>query len=384
MPRATATVRKRTILLDASDDDEALAESGANVVALSDSSSSSEASSGDSDGSEDSGSESSVDDSPLPAPKLVPARAKRRRAAPATSESAPPALPAPPTLAPLVVPAGPHMRLRTTAVKQFNIVIGTLAPNILTEAIVVFNENGMYLSGLDDAKTVMVDWRVLVSSMEGRYSCNHNYRVRVDMEQFVENIKNNKSMEVLELALDGELPEDIVATFSSEDMSRQIRMRLMQDDGEDEVIQVDRLQYQHSLSMRSQRFRNSISSINKNIPHVRFTYKVDHRNKETPRQLNIYSHTQLAHCTTSFKLPPPPPSDDQQQPPLTAADDVELEYWFSLQRIERFVRVTNATTFVQIFPADMREGQPKKPMRISYEVAALGVLSFYVGNVIAD
>lgn len=352
---------------------------------------------------------SSGSDAPIPPPKLkntpVPAPARKRRALVPTTTvpptTVPPPVPVPPPPPPPVVPlfvppTTLHMRLQTSAVHHFYTVISTLSPGLLTETHVTFNAEGMYLRALDDSHTIIVDWRVTKDSMEGLYSCNHVFRIKINMEEFVDRIKAGKKFESMELALDspadGTMPDKLSVLFKSPDRSRKISMLLMQDDDED-ALEIPNIQYEHFVTMPSTTFKDTINSIHKTTDHVEFVYNVSTNAQTGAREyeFNISSQTQLSNTTTSFKNvvqfeDAAAPSSSSSSSP-SAATALSLKSSFLLARVEKFVRVTNATRFVRIYPAVPQAAgadERAKPMRITYEVTTLGPLAFYIAPVYDD
>ncbi|MDE2255286.1 MAG: hypothetical protein KGL42_13635 [Betaproteobacteria bacterium] len=367
----------------------------------------------DNDESSSSSSSSSSSAGHAPPPPLLvvvpPKRAKRQRpptqsatmrqkkkksdapAAPEIPQAVAVLPPLPPVVRVFDAPSTPHMRMLTNAVQHFYTVISALAPAMLTETNVTFNERGMYLTALNDSKTIFVDWRVTEDSMEGMYSGNHTYRVKLNMEVFVECVHSGKKFESMQLEMDGVLPETLTLRFTAPDRSRVNVMRLMQEDDE-ELIVVPDIRYDCSVSMPSTRFKEAIYSIHRSS-NTRVEFEYCRSDGGADYAFHIRSHTQLASTETSFRSRPDVQSAAAADgaDPLFSSDAADaalrLQSTFYLDGIASIVKVTNATRFVTIYPADVRDTLPKeehKPMRITYEISTLGPLSFYIAPCLAD
>jgi hypothetical protein len=275
------------------------------------------------------------------------------------------------------VPATPHMRCRITNIHNFYTLMHTLANHILVAANILFDSTGMYLANVDSSKTVLVDWRVSIDAMlGGRYSCNHVYKVKVDMEAMLNNVKKAKKMSVMELALDGTMPERMKLSFFSNELKSVVWMQLMTDDDEDDMFQIPPVEYHHSIVMRSSTFKDAINTIANGCDHVKFIYTADGATNK--QDFAIQYSSGMSDTVMNFPTVCVVSGNQQQQ---QQQQSVRLESSFRLKRLEQFVRITNATEYVKIFPAD---DNANTPMRITYDVAALGELSFYIAPVMPD
>lgn len=274
----------------------------------------------------------------------------------------------------------PHMVLRTTQVDYAQVIFKTLK-GLLNHCEFQFNEHGMFLQAMDSTNTILVDLQVMKDDlMSGYYECNRNYRVAVDIQAMAEFVFYGKSYDIMEFRLEGENPDYIFFKFErgTSCQTQKLRLNMLEGDPLDPCDMI----YHSSVVFPSAMFRESVNRYKANgaIENVIFI--------KTPTEFTIKVDQEMGTIEDHFY-----PSSEQD---VTFKNDVPTDEGesdgvvtveragFSLRKVINCTRITKATKYVSIFMPEEESGQVCRPLKLEYNVAAWGTISFYIAPKVED
>lgn len=261
---------------------------------------------------------------------------------------------------------GPHMWFQTTQVEHLYTITQCLR-SLLTNTEIVFSPHGMRIANPDPTHICFVDLRITVDTLEeGIYICNHDYRIAVDMDEFGNHMKMAKRDEFLVYELRGADPDYLhLRTFQDTRIGNQA-IRLNNPEEDHSVIPP--LQYRNQISMLSNEFKDVINlfKTDSTIKHVTL--------EKTPLKFSIKAENMRGTFCYDYYA-----DEDETVRIQNDPDDKDavLSGKFSLNKLINFARVTKATKYVNInLPELTEDGETTKPLRIKYDLAALGDITF--------
>lgn len=282
----------------------------------------------------------------------------------------------------------PHMWFETTQVSHIATVFKCLR-KLLNQANVTFAPGGWRIRSTNTTKTALLYLRVTEQTLEdGIYDCNHNYRIRLPIDEFCARLRMFRRSDVMAFSLEGTDPENIKLNFSGGSRHSDITLRLRQPD--DESLTIPPKVFHTQVDLPAEELRevvNSVKSSDNLITDVTFT--------KHPDKFTITVHTIDGDINTHFQSDNTPDSARFYSADMSAGGrfvpvDVDgtpnensvLTATFPLTEIIAFTEVTRASKWVQINMPEPHNGL--HVLKMSYSLAALGEMSFYLSSKVQD
>lgn len=258
------------------------------------------------------------------------------------------------------------MWFQTTQVEHMYTITQCLR-TLLTNTEIVFSPHGMRIANPDPTHICFVDLRITVDTLEeGIYICNHDYRIAMDMDEFGNLMKMAKCDEFLVYELRGPDPDYMqMRTFQDTRIGNH-GIRLNDVDESHSVI--PSLSYNNQVIMLSSEFKHAINlfKTDSTIKHITLEKTSTRFSIKAKNMRSTFCYDYYADVDETVRIQNDP--DDL---------DAVLSGKFSLNKLINFARVTKATKYVSInLPEMCDDGETTKPLRIKYDLAALGDITF--------
>lgn len=269
---------------------------------------------------------------------------------------------------------GAYMWFQTTQVNHMWTILSCLRA-LLSVAEIKFTETGIRMNAVDNTHVCMVSLHITNDTLEeGIYECNHNYCVAVDIDEWAKRLKMGKGDEYMTMSLDGPDPDSLDIKFALR--QRMGRMPLSLNTPLDDRFNIPPLVYRNQVDMLSAEFKEAIGHFksDSDIQRVTFiktrsVFTISVRTLKGPIE---YSWGAQERDTIRFR-----DTDD---------NETTLRATFILSKVINATKVTKATKWVNInMPEPPSDGASNGlPLKISYTLAALGDISFYVAPTVDD
>uniref|UniRef100_A0A6C0IV71 Proliferating cell nuclear antigen PCNA N-terminal domain-containing protein n=1 Tax=viral metagenome TaxID=1070528 RepID=A0A6C0IV71_9ZZZZ len=272
----------------------------------------------------------------------------------------------------------PYMWFVTTQVSHMATLFKTLS-HLLPTTTVVFGDGGWRITDINSNKTAIISLRVTGATMAaGVYECNTNYRVRWPVDDLATRLRMCRRAEVMAMELRGKNPKHLHLIFSQENRITEMDLQLCSVG--DEQLDPPTLLYHTQVDLPADQFRDVVNSVKGDsmIRDITFT--------KHSRKFTITVQTAVGPISTHF-IPNKGEdsvrflarhSEQGQLESVTNDDGDVLKSTLSLKEIIDFSGVTKASKWVSInMPEFNPNAEPQQiPLRMSYSIAALGVISF--------
>lgn len=289
----------------------------------------------------------------------------------------------------------PHMWFQTTQVAHMATLFKTLE-KMLENTEIVFHPEGWRILAVTASRSVMISLRVTEHTLdEGIYDCNAIYPIAISVADFSFRIRMFRRYHSMSLSI--EVPPDDVNHINMRfcQGTEQIAdAKLVTRERSDEQMHCPPMMYRNQIDLPADAFKDVINSFKNDsfISAVTFT--------KTRDKFTVSVVRESGRIAVSFK--PDANSDDatrfftaktnddgetvltQQDAAMLAADtSAECSATFIMSDIVAITTVAKAAKWVSLnMPEHNENGQ--KPLKITYSIAALGELSFYVSEKTPD
>lgn len=275
-----------------------------------------------------------------------------------------------------------HMWFQTTQVGHMATLFKCLSKLLPSSASVVFAPGGFRIVSMNSKKTALLYLRITEQTMEeGLYDCNFSYRVSLPVDEVASRIRMFRRTEVMSLTLRGQRPDTIRMDFCVGHRNTDIELRLRQPD--DVHLEIPKQVYHTQVDLPAEEFREVISSVKSDnlITDITFT--------KHPRKFTITVSTINGKINTHFTADNSPDSvkfycsgegADEPTEEQTTDDEAPHETLRATFPIAEMIALTEVTRAAKWVNINMPEPNGAQVLKISYSLAALGELSFYLSQ----
>jgi len=276
-----------------------------------------------------------------------------------------------------------HMWFQTTQVGHMATLFKALSGLLSGGANVIFAPGGWRITAMNSKHTALISLRVTEQTMEeGIYECNYNYRISVPIDELAARIRMCRRFEVMTMELRGEQPKDLRMVFSCGRRVTEMDLQLRQPD--DVHVDTPTLTYHSQVDLPAEELREVVNSVKSDtlITDVEFT-KYPRKFTVTVQTVHGPIHTHFLPDSSAdsvrFLRAANTPEGGLQEEPVsadaTSSTTVVSKSTFALKEIIGFSGVTRASKWVRINMPEL-EAEQQLPLRMAYDVAALGHISF--------
>ena len=293
-----------------------------------------------------------------------------------------------------------HMWFQTTQVGHMCTLFKCLS-KLLTSSEIMFFPEGWRILAVNSKQSALISLRVTEHTMEeGIFECDATYRICVDLEELYHRISICRKADIMTLSLLGDpvlqRPTFLAMKYSSDNTLTDMKLKLRTPDSHCPIL--PEIDYHTKWDLPAEKFKEKIHALKsdtlittitfKQYPGKRFTMSVE--SKHGPIDMHFFSDDNnvkfFEKSSVSDKLVSVSKAVDDQ---LTEEDERTcVKYSFALNEILGFTAMTKASKWVRIcMPEDRtnEEGMSQpKPLKLSYSIAALGEISFYLAPQIED
>ncbi len=266
----------------------------------------------------------------------------------------------------------PHMVMRSGHVKTCQVLFKTLK-DLLNNCSLVFNPTGMFMTATDSTRVSLVDLQVRKEGfVDGFYDCNYNYRIGVDVQTLAEFVFYGRTFDIVEFRLEGANPDYLYMDYEKGNNRQTQKLRLILN--ETEGMDPDQLLYNSSVVLLSQTFKEVINRYKGNQA-IKSVILI-----KTPTQFVIKVDQEMGTIEDHFHA-----SEQGVTFHEIGTSTDEIRARFATRYLMSFTKITKATKYVTIYmPEEADEDEMGKPLKLEYELAAWGKVSFYLGPKVED
>lgn len=271
-----------------------------------------------------------------------------------------------------------YMWFQTTQVGHIAKIFKCLTKLLSRQANVVFAPGGWRIVSVNHSHTAIIYLRITEQTMdEGLYDCNYSFRISLPIDAIASRMRGLRRSEVMAFTLTGKKPDTIRLDFSAGHRRTDVELRLREPD--EEHLEVPTQVYHTQVDLPAEEFREVINSLKSDnlITDITFT---KHPNKFTitvstiTGKINTHffpdnSHDSVRFTNSGGNTNAADAEDGADGPVLTAT--------FPIGEIIAFTEVTPAAKWVSI---NMPEPDGPHVLKVSYSLAALGEMAFYLSQ----
>lgn len=288
-----------------------------------------------------------------------------------------------------------HMFFQTTQVNHMSVLFKCLR-KLLTSAEVVFFAEGWRIVATNSSKTALICLRVTEHTLdEGIYECGATYGISVNIDEISHRIGICRKADVMTWSLQGDPqddPPDVLNMMFSQDgtladMALQLRVP------DTLAASMPDIEYNSKWDLPAEKFKDRIHALKgdtlietitfKQYGGKRFTLSAE--SQYGPINFHFFSDGVAVKYferdeKTGTLVPALTVAGDD--PTLTAEEEAAVvKYSFPINEMMSFTAITKACKWVRLSMPETRmvDGFDKpKPLKLSYSIAALGEISFYL------
>lgn len=163
------------------------------------------------------------------------------------------------------------LRINTNQLKNFKKIIECIS-HILSDVLIVFNENGFFIQGMDSSSVTLAH-TTFKKSFFTDYSCTKNIEIKVNLKQFLNIMKCCSEDDNMQISLnDKNINKLDIITFNEKDNTfMKFNMSLM--DFKIYELEIPLLEYDYHVVMNCSEFRNIILNFNLIGDELKFSCK---------------------------------------------------------------------------------------------------------------
>lgn len=269
----------------------------------------------------------------------------------------------------------PHMWFQTTQVMHIRTIFKCLSKVLKNEMNFVIGKTGWRLTAMSPSRSMFVDLRITDELMQdGIYDCNHNYFLCIPVHDFADRLHYHRKAYAMTMYVSGNDPDILNIIFAYG--KRTTTMHLVLRTPQDEHATIPPIHYNSEISLEANELRDVLSGMKSDMLIEQVSFQ-----KSANRFSIIVDTKDHGPIRSDFKY------DEKDEDPLIKFFDTgdgralsDGPKWiFLLQDLKRVTDVTKATKWAQInLPELTEDGQAHAPLRLTYALAALGTISFYV------
>lgn len=288
--------------------------------------------------------------------------------------------------------AGKHMWFQTTQVAHMATLFKTLE-KMMDAAEIVFHPEGWRIIALNGKRTGLISLRVTEHTLdEGIYECDTMYRVFVSMQDLSFHLRMFRRYHAMSICIEGQEHDvDEIRLRFTQGTEQDAEARMKCREPEIDQIRCPPITYFNQVDLPADAFKEVINSFKNDNMITEVTFK------KTADRFTISVMRDRLPISVSFKpdiSSPDAPrffsaktnADGQtvltQQDtanPVAASehDKAERSATFHMSEIVAITTITKASKWVSLNMPEPHQNI-KKPLKITYSIAALGELSFYL------
>ena len=274
-----------------------------------------------------------------------------------------------------------HMCFQTTQVAHMATLFKCLS-NLLTRAEIIFHESGWRIVAKNSNKTAIVYLRVSEQTLAGgTYECNSQYRISVPLDDISHRMKIGRKADVMCFYLSGENPDKLFMKFSTSGRITEADLILCDPETEHPVIPP--VVYYNQVDLPAAAFKEIVNEVKSDsgiheITFIKYRHKFVIQVGADQGPIRFKFGAENTEDSAKFFS-----GNDEglQEVKETAQEGEEkpLKSTFSLQEIINFTAISKTSKWVSLnMPEPDENGQITKALKISYTIAALAKISFYL------
>jgi hypothetical protein len=291
-----------------------------------------------------------------------------------------------------------HMWFQTTQVTHMATLFKCLS-RLLTSSEIMFYPEGWRILAVNSKQSALISLRVTEHTLEeGIYDCDATYRICVDLEELSHRISICRKADIMTICLRGDpqlqRPQHLSMNFSSDNTLTDMQLKLRTP--EPMCPSLPEIDYHSKWDLPAEKFKEKIHALKgdtlitvitfKQYAGKRFTMSVE--SKHGPINMHFFADdTNVKFFEQSSDSKSLLPTSNNAED-LTEEDEKNcIKYSFALNEILGFTTITKAAKWVRLCMPEDRVidgvSQPK-PLKMTYSIAALGEISFYLAPKIED